>query len=505
MSNSRQRGEVSEMSSSLTRVVAARTVGPVTDSQHHAGHHTSTRTWAAVRRCVTTFLIGVAAATVAAALAPSVTADAGPGAVEVDVRPGTGGTSIELPPLGTVTANTHFGPADINVRLLSVDIDKAAGAADANTRNAIVDSLPDVLRTAVIHHLAYTVMFAAALGTLFAAAARRRNLRRCVGASLSAIACVAATTVWTASLYDTGAFTKPKFTGLLSEAPETWRRVNTAIGHLSTLRGRLDAVASQIDALWSVPENMDADQYTTILHVSDIHLNPVGVSLTAELADRFGVDAVIDTGDVTSFGLPFEADLYTSFLQQGVDYYVVFGNHDSQDNRNALSKVLRPLDRRVETINGVTVLGYNDPTFTAKGDVDTAANERATDNARRHLGELCAEHRPDVVVVHNPNLADAANSCAPLVIAGHLHEPQHYITSGGVRVSVSGSTGAGGVGQLAEENRYEAELLRFEQDGTLVAVDVISLDPSDGQFEIERVPVSSFDLSPPNVDADPNR
>ena len=36
-----------------------------------------------------------------------------------------------------------------------------------------------------------------------------------------------------------------------------------------------------------------------ILHVSDVHLNPVGVEVIRQLAERFEVDAVLDTGDVT--------------------------------------------------------------------------------------------------------------------------------------------------------------------------------------------------------------
>ena len=46
---------------------------------------------------------------------------------------------------------------------------------------------------------------------------------------------------------------------------------------------------------------------TVILHISGIHSNPLGLEVARQLAASFRVDAVLDTGDLTSFGLPVEA------------------------------------------------------------------------------------------------------------------------------------------------------------------------------------------------------
>ena len=65
-----------------------------------------------------------------------------------------------------------------------------------------------------------------------------------------------------------------------------------------------------------------------------------------------GADAVIDTGDTTSFGLEFEggfADLIKDF---DIPYYWVAGNHDSKEVREAIARSagVTPLDDRAVRI-----------------------------------------------------------------------------------------------------------------------------------------------------------
>ncbi len=73
----------------------------------------------------------------------------------------------------------------------------------------------------------------------------------------------------------------------------------------------------------------DGEDDVSILHVSDIHLNPLGVEIVRQLATQFQVDAVLDTGDLTSFGSPVEARIGDLIAGIPVPYYLAPGNHDS--------------------------------------------------------------------------------------------------------------------------------------------------------------------------------
>src|SRR5688572_16325850 len=67
---------------------------------------------------------GVAAALLALTWTGSMEADVGPGRVQLStaVRLG-GGTTVELPPLGQLSAATHAAPLGLKATVLAVDVD----------------------------------------------------------------------------------------------------------------------------------------------------------------------------------------------------------------------------------------------------------------------------------------------------------------------------------------------------------------------------------------------
>ena len=103
-----------------------------------------------------------------------------------------------------------------------------------------------------------------------------------------------------------------------------------------------------------------------MLHISDIHDNPLGFDLTARLVKQFDVDAVVDTGDVTTNGTPLEAAQLDRIGQLGVPYVFIRGNHDSASTQAAVAaqKNAVVLDDRVATVAGLTFAGIGDPRFT---------------------------------------------------------------------------------------------------------------------------------------------
>ena len=262
---------------------------------------------------------------------------------------------------------------------------------------------------------------------------------------------------------------------------------------------RLGTLSDKLAGLYSstVTDEVDASTgETVILHVSDLHLNPIGLELVRRLATSFDVDAVLDTGDTTSFGSPFEgrfADLIADFP---VPYLYVAGNHDSPENRAAISAApgVESLDRRVR-------LGRRCPhpgVRRSGGDDDAGRPPR---RARAHRGRsralrsavLAEDEQPDVIAVHNPVILRDVLGLAPVAVVGHLH--RHALGArGGTLISVVGSTGATGLGSLLTEADlpYAASLLRF-RGSELVAIDQLEVVGTAGDLVVQRRSISDED------------
>jgi predicted phosphodiesterase len=210
--------------------------------------------------------------------------------------------------------------------------------------------------------------------------------------------------------------------------------------------------------------------------------------LTRDLAEQFNVDAIVDTGDLTTFGNPLEANFGELVAGMPAPYLLVPGNHDSFANRRTLdqSQNLELLDGTTATVDGVEILGMGDPVFTASNDVPPDEVDAALADQAIETRNLVREHDPDILAVHDPRQAEVALGEVPLVIAGHLHETTFEERDGTIVLTV-GSTGATGLGSFTVDAdlAYEAEVLHFD-DGRLVALDTIALRGTEGEFRIDR-------------------
>jgi predicted phosphodiesterase len=224
--------------------------------------------------------------------------------------------------------------------------------------------------------------------------------------------------------------------------------------------------------------------------VSDIHLNPLAMELVARLARDFAVDAVLDTGDITSFGYPLEARFAELVARVPVPYYLVPGNHDSPQNRAELDAdpAVIVVDREVVDIGGVRVLGMADPTFTADNAITAVQARDVKQEDATRVAAVVRSSRPDVLAVHDPVQAGQSHGLVPLVVAGHLHRSTTELIDGTLQLTV-GTTGATGLGSFTVETDlpYVAQVLRFV-DGDLVAVDHITVSGLAGEFTVQRRP-----------------
>ena len=417
----------------------------------------------------------------------------GPGQVAVRARLGPSRTQLRLPPLGQISAATHTVPLTLTGEVDEVSIErlqellKADAPAD-RLQSQVSADLEPLLRAFAWRAVATAAVAGALAGVLVP---RRRWTYALTG---SAGAVVALTVLlggaWRG--YDAEAFEHACFEGPLERAPALLATVRHHVDDIAVVRKRVQVLGDQVAELYSVASSqaggpVGGDE-VRILHISDIHSNPLGLEVARRLAEHFKVAAILDTGDLTSFGLPVEGRLGDLVGTMSVPYLLVPGNHDSPENRRALAGVhnVQLLDGTVADVAGVRILGVGDPTFTATNQVSTDEAEATKEAAAPGVAARVEALRPDVLAVHDPVLGEASEGHVPLIVAGHLHKNTAARKDGTLVLTV-GSTGATGLGSFTVDTSspYQAELLHFVGHD-LVAVDRIDLHGVGGAFRVER-------------------
>jgi len=446
-----------------------------------------------LRHAAASAVAGVAAALLALTWTGSMEADVGPGRVQISsaVRLG-GGTTVELPPLGRLTAATHAAPLRLKATVVAVDVDAVqVTASGAEPLTSLEASITRDLEPALTRFATRALLLSGLAGALGALLLPGRHWWTAASGAVGGATAVGLLMAVTWAPYDRDAFAEPTFHGELVRVPGLLDAAERSLGDLEEVRGRVDVVSDRLASLYAasageLPGSRVGD--TSILHVSDLHLNPLAAELVVRLAEDLEVDAVLDTGDVTTFGLPVEARYGEVLASVDVPYLIVPGNHDSPVNREQLAGIdgITVLDGDVVDVGDVRILGVADPTFTATNEVttDEARDQRLA--AAGAVADLVEAEEPDVLAVHDRRHADESLGAVPLVVAGHVHERSDRVTDG-TRVLTVGSAGATGLGEFMVETRrpYEAQVLRF-RNGQLIAIDYLTVHGIGGDFALER-------------------
>lgn len=419
----------------------------------------------------------------------------GPGTVAIGFAPSwSGRTVLALPPIGTAAAPTHRGPIEVRLELRSLDVASLVGRRGSVDSDALEASIQRDIPAAVTRAAARYILFSAVIGLIAAAVLpRRRRLSLLAGGFGGAV--VSAVLLASALPgFNIGRFDDLTYRGPVTEGGKLLQQL-TSPG--SVVGKRVDALSDKLAALYSasVADNLADPDEVRILHISDLHLNPIGAQLARRLAESFQVDAVVDTGDTTSFGTNFEgpyADLLANFP---VPYLFVAGNHDSLPNRAAIKATpgIVALDRRSVDIKGVKIVGFDDPVITTVNDVPVAERQRREQAAVPELKALLRETKPDVLAVHNPYILKTLMGKVPLAIGGHQHKYQ-FGARNGTLIALAGSTGATGLGSLLVDANLpmSANLLHF-RDGRLAAIDRLEVIGTSGDLEVHRHTVTDRD------------
>ncbi|HEU4480654.1 MAG TPA: metallophosphoesterase family protein, partial [Actinomycetota bacterium] len=275
---------------------------------------------------------GGAIAFAALPLVPAIRHAVGPATLTAKARAGEGRTTLSIPPLGTVSANTHGAPLAMNLSLAEVDVNAMSNLVSVRGRAALVAAVEDDLRGLAAALAIRSLLGATVLGGLFMAVLPRRRWRFVLAGAAGGALVLGAAIALTAADFDVGSFQEPRFTGALERAPVVIEALQDQELTLPQVQTRYETAAERLSGLLALLAEPDLDprsETVAILHISDVHSNPIGVEIAQQLVQRFEVDAVLDTGDLTNFGIHLEANIGRLVDDIEVPYYFVPGNHDS--------------------------------------------------------------------------------------------------------------------------------------------------------------------------------
>jgi Icc-related predicted phosphoesterase len=445
------------------------------------------RPWAGVLGLVGVVLLG---AWLGLLVVGNVRVPVGPMDTTMALRPSlTGGTKINVSPLGALRLDSHHAPVRLDVNVDQLDParsqalvdhpDRISGLQDEVTRDIEHGTLDLALRSCVA-----VVTGATALGL-----AVYRRPRRALAAGGLALTLLAASGGTAYATWNPNSVLEPKFSGLLSSAPSLVGNARSIVTEFDVYQKELARLVTNVTKLYDVTSTLPAysPDPTTIrvLHVSDIHLNPASWKIIASLVRQYKVSVIVDTGDTMDHGTAAENGFLDPVEDLGAPYVWVRGNHDSTLTQRYLEHMrnVHVLDGgRAETVAGLRFAGIGDPQFTPDRSVapgGDAAERMAGDRLASALRDQRAKGTPvDVALAHEPVAARETDGEVPLVLCGHLHHEGTEMLKYGTRLRMEGSTG--GSGLRAVEHKYpapiEASILYFDRDTRrLQAWDAIKL------------------------------
>ena len=178
---------------------------------------------------------------------------------------------------------------------------------------------------------------------------------------------------------------------------------------------------------------------TTAVLTTDLHCNLDVIALAGRLDELSGARLHLDDGDLTMTGSSPEqvcVDALTDAVPSGVVRVATIGNHDSEATANQLrARGWTVTDGTVQSAAGLRILGDVDADRSPAGGTYQRGSENSAQIGARLARTSCkAGADVDVVLIHQPYTFGplVSEGCAPLLLAGHLHQEKGMsVTQGG--------------------------------------------------------------------------
>ncbi|NLB89159.1 MAG: hypothetical protein GX790_08055 [Syntrophomonadaceae bacterium] len=413
-----------------------------------------------------------------------------------------GKTTLDLSPFGNVSAATHNLPLEFTIKLDYIGTELARNMLITSSEspdefiNDLKLSIPSLLKPFIVRQLLLAALGAALSVWLL----WRSKWLVSVGSGVLGSLIVLFILAMGLQNYNLDAFREPEYNGVLAIAPTIIPEPDKLLERLDLIQHQTRTAASNIQTIFtnlnnlSVLANPEEDnQIKKILLVSDLHSNPIGIEFLKSLASNFNVDIIVDCGDLTDFGNPLETKMTEGLLQIDIPYVFVPGNHDTPEIIDFVKEMKNStiLEGNTVTIKGIKIKGNADPLSTSnevsvedRTEWETMINKQVEDLLAREDAE---EEQPDIVVVHNHEVAQKLSKHYPLVIYGHTHQQSIVSTLDNIRIN-PGTSGAAGIRGLYADKSipYSAVILYIKSGEKPVAADQIKYDPLADRFNLER-------------------
>nr|WP_106241912.1 metallophosphoesterase [Nonomuraea fuscirosea] len=404
-------------------------------------------------------------------LSGTVRTQVGPVETGMSLRPAWGGeTVVDASPLGTLTFRTHDAPLRLRITLENIDQERAKSLLEDprladRLPGVIEDDLLDGVRALVIRSL-----LCAGAGALLAVLMVFRRPKVALMGLLAASVALAATGALAALTFRPNSLVEPRYSGLIAAAPSLVGSAESIVSKFESYRSQLTKLVTNVSKLYDTVSNLplyDANPKTIrVLHVSDIHINPIAWNVIRSLKDQFAVDLIVDTGDISDHGTKAENKFVDEIGTLKVPYVFVRGNHDSMTTQKAVERQKNAivLDDQTRKVAGLTIYGLGDPRFTPDKSVNVAGDPQALARfGRSHVPKV---KKADVIAVHDGEVGKGFSGAAPMILAGHTHERRTNMFPTGTRMLIQGSTGGAGLRALehAQPTPVQASVLYFDKE-----------------------------------------
>ncbi|MDQ0985436.1 metallophosphoesterase [Streptomyces sp. V2I9] len=393
----------------------------------------------------------------------SIRTPVGPMDTNMTLRPSlTGGSKINVAPLGALELDSHSAPLRLDVDVDRLDPERSQALVDwperfSHLQDEVTRDVAAGTRELAVRSCVAVVSGAAALGLVV-----YRRPRRALAAGGIALTLLAASGVSAYATWNPKSVLEPKFSGLLSSAPSLVGDARSIVTEFDIYQRELARLVTNVTKLYDATSTLPVYQpdpgTIRVLHVSDIHLNPAAWHIIASLVEQYEIDVIVDSGDTMDHGSAPENSFLDPVRDLGAPYVWVRGNHDSPVTQAYLEKFenVRVLDGGAAVnIGGLRIAGTGDASFTPDRTGPGGNKEAARLEGMRLASALRDQQHAgtpvDIAVAHDPNTARETDGTVPLVLSGHYHRRINEQLKLGTRLKVEGSTGGGGLRAVQNE------------------------------------------------------
>ncbi len=409
--------------------------------------------------------------------------------------PERGNTEISFPPLGSISAKTHRSPIKIQINLKNIDLNLLSKfLEEVAGQKETIELLTLKMNKILIHFVFRTLLLAFLGGAAGALILRFTNPKTIFRSGILGLLVMSFLLLGTYETYQKDAFRSPYFTGALKAAPWMVGLAEEAFSKVGDLNEQMEIVANNFVDMFERLETIGSlgsvNGDIKILHVSDIHNNSTSFDLIELVSKEFGVDFIIDTGDLSDFGTALEGVFISKLEAISIPYIFIPGNHDSPatiENVKKHSNVI-VLDEEIIDLNGIRIYGLADAASLGY-ELITPSDEKYPGNLS-DVANFLQNENVHIIAVHRPSVAKKLAGLAPVILHGHDHRQQIQVNGESVIID-AGTTGAAGIRGFQGLNEIPKTLvlLHFnyiEEELNLSAADVITLSEKTKRLSLER-------------------